>query len=212
VSPLLVALLGVLLLPLFMATWRTSLLGLGAQGLLMAMVAWRLHPAPHEASGWVTLVDLALVRGVLAPLALYTVLAARRAPGRNDVIPPNLLSWTLALSMVLLAFSFAERLVPTEGDARTLVAVAAAGVLFAFLVLATQSGPFSQMIGVLRLENALALLELASGHHLVPLGVQVGLLLAFVATVGFFRWFLGTLGPGAPAVAETPTQPEGPTL
>ncbi len=210
-SPLLVALLGVLVVPLFVATWRTSLLGLGGQGLLMAMVAWRLHPSLHGPGEWLTLVDLGLVRGVLAPLALSTVLAARRAPARNDVIPPNLLSWTLALSMVLVAFTFAERLVPQVGGARTLVAVSVTGVLLAFLVLSTQSGPFSQMIGVLRLENALALLELGSGHHLAPLGVRVGLLLAFVATVGFFRWFLGTLGPGA-TTAEAPTQPEGPTL
>lgn len=211
-SPLLVALLGVLIVPLFMATWRTSLLGLGGQGLLMAMVAWHLHPSPHGVSEWLTLLDLGLVRGVLAPLALYTVLAARQAPARNDVIPPNLLSWTLALSMVLLSFTFAEHLVPEAGDGRTLVAVSVTGVLFGFLVLSTQSGPFSQMIGVLRLENALALLELGSGHHLAPLPVQVGLLLAFVATVGFFRWFLGSLGPGALAPTSETARPEGPTL
>ena len=43
-NALLVALLLVLLLPLFAASWRTSLLGLAGQGLLMAWIAIRLRP------------------------------------------------------------------------------------------------------------------------------------------------------------------------
>ena len=39
-SPLLVSLLAVLLIPLFVATWRTSLLGLALQGSLLAAIAY----------------------------------------------------------------------------------------------------------------------------------------------------------------------------
>ena len=206
-SPLLVALLGVLLVPLFVASWRSSLIGLGCQGLLMAMIAYRLDHAP-TVNSWLVLTDLAVVRGLVAPFVLYAVLAARNTPARNDVIPPNLLSWTLALGMVLMSFSFSEVLVHEPGEQRTLVAVATAGILLGFLVLATQSDPFSQMIGALRIENAIALLGLG-GKARESIGLQLGLIGVFVATIAFFRWYLHAVGPTGPAADAGP---EGPTI
>lgn len=214
-SPLLIALLGVLLIPLFVATWRTSLFGLACQGFLMAFITYRMDPIPHTAAGWLTLVDLGVVRGLVAPLALYTVLSARRAPPRNDVIPPNLLSWTVAFGMVFVSFSFAETLVHEPGEQRTLVAVAVSGLLLGFLVLATQSGPFGQMIGALRIENAIAVLEFGGARHdkhAVPLGAQIGLLAMFLMTVFFFRYYLGVFGPLDRASHAAPADKEGPTL
>jgi hydrogenase-4 membrane subunit HyfE len=212
VSPLLVALLGVLLIPLFLATWRSSLFGLACQGFLMTLIAYRLHPHPSSPEDWVRLIDLAVVRGVVAPLALYTVLSARKTPSRNDVIPPNLLSWTLAFGMVLVAFTFSEKLVPAAGDQRTLVAVVSAGVMLGFLVLASQSGPFSQMIGALRIENAIALLELGEERRGAGLPLQLALLGIFLVTVALFRWYLATLGSSDAAAPTSPSGPEGPTL
>lgn len=191
-SPLLIALLGVLLLPLFVGTWRASLVGLGMQGLLMAWIAYQMSHEPRSAHDWVGLFDLVAVRGLGAPIALYQVMRAKNAPARSDVIPPNLLSWTFALGAVMLAFNFAGKMIPDEGEAQTLAAVSAAGLLLGFLVLATQAGHFGQMIGALRIENAIALFEIGGGHHL-PLGVQVGQVAVVVATVGLYRWYLQTL-------------------
>lgn len=210
-SPLLIALLGVLLVPLFVASWRTSLFSLGLQGLLMAFIAYRIEPHLASVQSWLTLVDLALVRGVVAPMALYSVLHARKAPARNDVIPPNLLYWTIAFGMVLGSFSFAELLVPDSGEQRTLVAVATAGILIGFLVLATQSGPFSQMIGALRFENAIALLELSGKPHEQPLGIRISFLAVFLTTIAFFRWYLATLDTSGSGVQRA-SSAEGPTL
>ncbi len=207
-SPLLIALLGVLLLPLFVGSWRASLAGLGLQGLLLALIAYRLDPHTEGPGAWLRLLDLGVVRGLVAPLALHAVLRGQNTPSRNDVIPPNLLSWTLALAMVVVSFSFAEILVLDPGDERTLVAVTVAGILLGFLVLATQSAPFSQMVGALRIEYAIALLELGGERHEVPLALQIGIFAVFVGTVAFFRWYLVTL---APAPGE-PTVEAGPTL
>jgi hydrogenase-4 membrane subunit HyfE len=191
-SPLLVTLLGALLVPLFVATWRTSLLGLGLQGLCLAAIAYPQLQPLRSAEAWLTLLDLGLVRGLLVPLSLYTVLRERGAPARNDAIAPNLLSWTLALGLVLAAFSFSEALVTEQGQTQTLVAIATAGVLLGFLVLASATGPFSQMVGALRIENAIAALELAIGHA-ASLGLQLALLCIFVLTIGLFRWYLAAL-------------------
>jgi len=191
-SPLLVCLLGALLIPLFVATWRASLLGLACQGLIMAGLAIpELTPqaSPHA---WLTLFDLGAVRGLLLPVALYSVLRATAAPSRNDVIPPNLFSWTIALGMVLAAFNFSEALVREPGEAQTLVAIAIAGILLGFLVLASAAGPFSQMVGALRIENSIALLEL-SGEQRASLGLRIAMLGVFLATLAFFRWYLVSL-------------------
>jgi hydrogenase-4 membrane subunit HyfE len=214
VSPLLVALLGILLLPLFVASWRTSIFGLGCQGLLMASIAHRLEPDPRAAQDFVLLADLAIVRGLIVPFALYGILRARNTPARNDVIPPNLLSWTVALSLVLASFSFAEVLVPEAGEQRTLVAVATAGMLLGFLVLATQSDPLSQMIGALRIENAIALLELGGKKAEPPLGLQLALLAVFVTTLAYFRFYLSVLGSAEPSASADVSgrENEGPTL
>lgn len=209
-SPLLSAQLGVMLVPLFVSTWRTSLLGLACQGALMALIAHQLDPALDTWPAWVTLIHLALIRGVFSPLALYTVLRARNAPPRNDVIPPNLLSWSVAIALVLMAFRFAGWLVDAPGDGRTLVAVATSGVLLGCLVLSTQSDVFSQMIGVLRIENAIALLELGSKRHESIVGLELGLIGVFVLTVAFFRWYLIALD--SRAGAARPADSEGPTL
>ena len=190
-SPLSIALLGAMLAPLFIATWRTSLIGLACQGWLMAWMAWRVGP-PHDAEGWITLVDLALGRGVAAPLALGWTLQERRAPARSDVIPPNLLSWTFALGLVLLAFQLSERLAEEPG-ARADVAVAAAGLLLGFLVLSTKTSAFSQTMGALRVENSIALLELGAPHHGSP-WLAVGRVSALVWTIALLRAHLGREG------------------
>lgn len=190
-NPVLIAFIGVLLLPLFVASWRLSLFGLAVQGLLMAWISYQLHPALDSVSAWVSMCDLVVVRGLGTPFLLYAVLRGQRAPARHDVIPPNLMSWTLALALVLVAFRFADMVVPAEGNDHSFVAGATASLLLGLLVLATQTGPFSQMVGVLRIENGIALFELGVGHH--ELFMQVAQTVILVATVLLFRWYLATL-------------------
>jgi hydrogenase-4 component E len=196
-TTLLVALLGIMLLPLFTATWRTSLVTLGGQGLMMAWIVSRQTSGPLHPRDWLSLFDLVLLRGFAAPVMLYRVLRARNAPRRHDMIPPNLLFWTLTATAVLLAFECANGLIAQPGDPRLLAAVTATGVLLGLLVLASQSNPFSQIIGVLRIENAIALFELGLHEH-APLAVQLGQVAIYAATIGLYRWYLAVL----------PTKPE----
>jgi hydrogenase-4 membrane subunit HyfE len=213
-STLLMALLLVMVLPLFLGSWRASLFGLCCQGLLMAWLVLEGRPQLTSPDEWLTLIDFVLVRGLVAPFFLYQVLNAREATARNDVIPPNLLSWTAAGALVLVGFNFASAMVPEAGDERLMVAVATSGILLAFLVLSTQSGPFSQMVGALRFENALALFELGgASHHDESILVHAGQLVVFLLTIWLFRWYLETVGPAAPAnVMSADDVPEGPTL
>jgi len=128
-SPLLIAFVGVLLVPLFVASWRLSLLGLVAQGLLLAWISYQVDPALDTVGSWIVMFDLVVVRGLGAPLALYAVLRAQRATERHDVLSPNLMSWTLAVALVFVAFRFADMFVPLPGNEHSFVAGATAGLL-----------------------------------------------------------------------------------
>jgi hydrogenase-4 component E len=191
-TSLLIAFLLILLLPLFIATWRTSLLGLACQGAIMGWIAFTQHPEP-SAGTVVALVDLIGLRALFAPLLLYGVLRAQKAARRNDVIPPNMFSWTVALVLVLLAFQFGEAAVPNPGEQQTFVAVASAALLLGFMVLSTQSVPASQVIGALRIENAIALFELSAptgGHEL---GIRMAQMVIYTLSVALFAFYLRTL-------------------
>lgn len=85
----------------------------------------------------------------------------------------------------------------------TLVAVAGSALLLGLLVLSTRTGPLSQMIGVLRLENAIALFELGAPAHHEALGIRVGQTAILLVSIAFFRWYLLHLTDAdAPAASE----------
>lgn len=198
-STALVVFVLVLLLPLFLASWRVSLVGLASQGAIMAWLAYDRDGVATVADG-VRLVDLGLVRTVIVPVALYRVMAARRAGPRNDVIAPNLVSWTLALTAVLVGFRFAAHM-PLPASERPFVAAAAAALLLAMVVLASSERVFSQVVGVFRFENALALFELSRPEPEAEAGFRVGLLVVLIVTLGLARWYLRTLTPTGDAPA-----------
>lgn len=189
-TSLLIAFLFVLLAPLFLANWRMSILGLAAQGLLLLGMSTRLRTGDVDASAVLAWLDLGLLRGVVAPFVLYRVLLARRAPDRNDVLPPNMLAWTAAIGVAVMSFRLAAALEPADGDGQMLVGVVSTAVFLGFLVLATQVGVFSQIVGALRLENAIALFELGGGESGGYLGLRIAQLLTFAASLVLFRFFL----------------------
>ncbi|MBL0276242.1 MAG: hypothetical protein IPQ24_09100 [Anaeromyxobacter sp.] len=200
---LLLTFLVVLVTPLLTASWRLSLVGLGLQGLLMAAMVAQRGWTP-SAGGVLLLLDLLLLRTWFVPRHLFAIMHRLGGPQRRDVIPANLLSWTMAGALVLVAFRFSALLHPAPGAAATHVAVAASGLLLGLLVLGTQSSTFGQIIGVLRVEYAIALFELAGDHQPelpIQLGVAVVLLLSVLTLGGFLRR-LGAAGPDQPPAPE----------
>jgi hydrogenase-4 component E len=188
VTYLLITFLIVLVGPLFIATWRTSLMGLALQGVLLTAIFLQ-RGWPVTASGAVLLLDLLVLRTWFVPRYLQRILSRQAVPRRNDVIPANMLSWTLAGALVIGAFHFAGLIFPEGGVEATHLAAATAALLLGFLVLGTENATFSQITGVLRIENAIALFELGSAH-LLPLPVQLGVTTILVLTVLVFGSFL----------------------
>lgn len=180
----------VLLVPLFVGTWRTSLLGLAIQGALMTSLSMRQHGLHLSVETVLSLVDLTLLRMVGFPLAIFFVLRASNAPKRNDVIAPNMISWAIALAFVVVGFRSADVLVPEEGDEQMLVAVAASAFLLGLFVLSTSRGTISQIIGLMRIENAIALFEIGSASRHESVGIRIGQTAVMLISIGFYRWYL----------------------
>lgn len=204
---LLVAFLAATFAPLLVATWRTSLLGLCVQGLLLTAVSIE-RGWPTSASGAVLLADLLLLRSWFVPRYLYETLRRQEAARRRDVLPASLLTWMIAGTLIFVAFEFAARVCPRGGDEATHVAVATAALLLSFLLLATEKRTFGLVVGALQLENAIALFEL-SGEHALPLLVQLGVSGVLLLTVLTFAAFVRHLraeptDAGGPAPGSTP--------
>ena len=204
---LLIGFVIVLLVPLFAASWRTSLLGIALQGLLLGSIALRTHEHA-SASAVLSLVDLFVVRGIVAPQILYRILSTHNAPRRGDIIPSNLFSWALVATFVLVSFRFATATLTADFTSSLHLASATSALVLGMYVLSSQSSMFSQMVGLLRIENAIALFELMSPHRF-PAPIQVGVSIVFAITVLLFGRFLRVAlqYPSEPKLAE-----ERPTL
>lgn len=187
-TPLFLALLVAILLPFFASGRRANLAALGAQGLLMGWLALRLEP-PRSPESALAAFDLFVSRGALVPWLLWRAMRARD----DDAVAPSVLSCALAAALLAAAFGFAGRLEPAGGEARTALALAAAGLLLGLLALAQQTGVFGQATAALRVENAIALFELTHEGQTTPLGVQAGLAALFLATGALFAFYVRRL-------------------
>ena len=138
------------------------------------------------------------------PAWLFATLRRQNAPLRNDVIAPNLFSWAMALALVVVAFRTADVLVPTEGNEQSLVAVSTSAFLLGLFVLATARGMVSQVIGLMRVENAIALFELGTPSEHTSLAIRIGQTALMLVSVGFCRWYLTGLREALGSVAAAP--------
>lgn len=175
----------VVLLPLFAARWRVSLLGLALQGVLLFRAAGSAREALLLDGA-----DFLLVRGLLAPGLLYAIQLRGGSPHRNDVIPANLFAWVLVVVLTTAAFRFAAII---GGEAEGRIAVATAALVLGLFVLSTQSSVFSQIVGVLRIDNAVALFEIAFSHEHGDLSAKLAQIAVTTGAVGLMAWYLRAL-------------------
>jgi len=187
-------------IPIFFASWRLMLASLGVQTLVLALVTLQhSHDLRHAFAAF----ELGVVRGVFVPTYLAYVARSSRTASQLEVLPGNLLHWTLAFALVVGSATFAAEVSLADVPRAFDVAASASEVLIGLFILSTQRQPLGQAIGALSLENGVVFLETRGAHHLeVP--VQVGIAVMFLILVLQLGWFLRRLGaevrpPGAPA-------------
>jgi len=166
---------------------------------------------PVEIDAALPLLDLLIVRGAVVPMMFQRVMRERTTGGRQDVRAPNLFSLLVLVLVIAAAFRFAAALDPVSGESQVRLAVAASGVLLGLFLLATQGGVFAQAVGVLYIENAIALFEFDRVEGAMPLPVELGLLAVFMISASVYAAYVERL---STFVATLPADPldEGPTV
>jgi hydrogenase-4 membrane subunit HyfE len=141
------------LTPLFFASPRTApwWLVLQALGLAWLMGAQHGVESLHAA---VVVTEVLLLRGLIAPWLL-----SRSNLSRDDehLFPSNLLTWMLAVGLIVLAFELAASLDPAQGLLALWTVFTSIGC--ALLLLASNDAPAAQLFALLLAENAIVLFE-----------------------------------------------------
>ncbi|TXT37816.1 MAG: hypothetical protein FD135_3314 [Comamonadaceae bacterium] len=152
------------------------------------------------ALGWITLnkhqvldlhaleagLEILIIRAWLVPHLLRRTLVDNKTT-ELDVMPSNLFTWGVAVTLIILAFQFGDG---ARADVRALtLGVIAATVTIAFLLLATNREPVAQLVAILFMENALALFESLMPEPW-PLPVHVAISAVYVGTVAVGSWLV----------------------
>ena len=152
------------------------------------------------ALGWITLnkhqqldlhaleagLEILIIRAWFVPHLLRRTLTNSEV-NEHDVMPSNLFTWGVAVTLIILAFQFGDG---ARADVRALtLGVIAATVTIAFLLLATNREPVAQLVAILFMENALALFESLMPEPW-PLPVHVAISVVYVGTVAVGSWLI----------------------
>lgn len=177
--------LAAVLIPLLFGSPRSAPFWLGVQGIALAANMLGHHDLRSLHAG-IALLDLVVLRGLIAPLILKA--ANARAPRLPDhLLPSNLLVWALAISVAVVGFQFALSAAVTE-SALGLGTVAAC-VTLPLLLLATNESLPAQLVALLVLENAASLLETFHTKPWSPL-IHLGLAGLYLLIVSVSAWVM----------------------
>lgn len=151
------------------------------------------------ALGWITLtqhelsvhalaagLEILVVRAWLVPTLLRRALTDPQV-AKCDVMPSNLFTWGVAVTLVILAFKFGDG---ARADVRAMtLGTVAATAMMAFLVLGTNREPAAQLVALLFMENAMALFESLMAEPW-PLTVHLAISSLYVLTVVVGSWLV----------------------
>lgn len=190
------------LAPVFFGKIRAAPFWLALQALALAWLGAIHHPewSSHTLA---TVVEVVVVRAVLAPLLLRRAIGLRNEADA-DLMPSNLFTWATGIALIVLAFDFGGA---AMSDVEALaLGVVGAMVAITLLILSTNTAPPAQLVALLFMENAIAVFESMLPEPW-PLPVHGMLTLVYLATVGVGSWLIGHTDAGlrdAPVRAERP--------
>ncbi|MCU1492539.1 MAG: hydrogenase-4 component [Acidimicrobiaceae bacterium] len=187
-SSVLTLAVGAVLVCAVTAVWlssvRSSVRVVAVQGVALGLVALILGVHQRDAGLIATAVVVLLIKGVVMPFLLTRasaggVLARESRPLVN--VPASLVASAV---LIVLAFVSARGVAHFVGNTTgALVPVGVATLLIGFFVLVARRRPLSQMVGLLLVDNGIALVAFlctAGVPFLIELGVSLDILLGVV--------------------------------
>jgi hydrogenase-4 component E len=158
--------------------WRKDLRAivsaLAIQGVALSIVAGALATHEHDAGLWVVAGLVLVAKGGVIPTLLRRLV--RHDPGSREAAPLVNVSASLvaAATLIVIAFLVSGKITALLPNAAThLAPIGLATVLLGFFLLVTRRKAVSQIVGLLLIDNGVALLAflLTAG---VPLVVELG--------------------------------------
>ncbi len=192
-------------LPILFHSWRVAVIGLGAQGLLHALILACGHEWDGQA--YFEFFSLVIIRAWFVPWYVLRQMRGHDTASDFALIPKNLAQWLLAFALLAAAFVFGHKMSPEDPVEALQVGTAAGAILISLLVLANQHHPMGQVVGLLTFEGGITLVELLSPHAM-PFPVSVGVSLVTISLVlicGHFLKQMLTLSPDSENVEDTVT-------
>ena len=171
-------------LVLWLSSVRSVVRVVGAQGVALGIVAMVLGAHDHDAGLIATAAVVLAVKGVAIPVFLNRAggggaLERERRPLVN--VPASLVASAV---LIVLAFAAARGVAAFVGTTTgALVPVGVATLLLGFFVLVARRRPLFQMVGLLLVDNGIALVAFlctAGVPFLIELGVSLDVLLGVV--------------------------------
>jgi hydrogenase-4 membrane subunit HyfE len=191
VTNLCIAYVAAFFLPLLFHSWRVAVLGLGVQGFLLGMIL-AAHQHPWSLQLVFEFASLFLIRALFVPWILFRAMQGHEMPSDFSLISKSLIQWVIAFLLLVEGFIFGEKMSPGDPHEALQVGAAAGSVLIGLLVLANQTHPLGQIIGLFMLEGGLTLVELLSPHAM-PFPVSIGVSLVAVVFALTSRQYLSRL-------------------
>jgi hydrogenase-4 component E len=177
--------------------WRRDLRAIVSalclQGVSLGVVAAVLAAHEHDVGLGVVAGLVLLAKGVVIPRLLAQLI--RREPGNRETAPLVNVSASLVAAAVLIVVAFlaCAKLIALVPDANTrLTPIGLATVLLGFFLLVTRRKAVSQIVGLLLVDNGIALIAflLTAG---VPLVVELGASLDVLLVVVVLRVLVSTM-------------------
>ncbi|MDB5389883.1 MAG: hypothetical protein JWM11_5529 [Planctomycetaceae bacterium] len=188
-------------LPLLFHSWRVAVLGLAIQGILLSQILTARLTEHHAWSPQLVFefASLFLIRAVFVPWSLFRWMKTHEMTNDFSLISKSLIQWMIAFLLLVAAFMFGNKMAPSDPHEALQVGSAAGSILIGLLVLANQTNPLGQIVGLLMLEGGITLVELLSPHA-IPFPVSIGVSLVVVVlvlTCGQFLTRLLAITPGS---------------
>ncbi len=189
---------GAVLVCAILTLWRSDLHAitsiLSLQGVSLGVVAGALAAHTHDGALAATAAVVLVVKGSVIPMLIRQVV--RRVPGGRETsplinVPASLVG---ASFLIVLAYLASSKITALSSAAATRLApIGVATVLVGFLVLVTRRKTVSQIIGLLLIDNGVALVAflLTAG---VPLVVELGVSLDVLLVVAVLRVLATSMG------------------
>lgn len=203
----LVFLLILCITPLFFGRMRQLPGWLSFQALALAWYGLTDGPQGKAISmhDLLTAAEVVVLRAVLAPWLFSRMLARRNEPDL-ELMPSNLFTWGIAVSLIALAFEFAQA--TSSGTDAFVLGVVSTAVVISLLLLSTNATPPAQLAALLYLETALALFETLLPEAW-PLPAHLAVSATYVLTVSIGCWLLSHASTASFSMAEKAARDKG---